>query len=67
MDIPAVTPFSLRTEEEDGKTVVYLEGELDLAGVPKLQEALHSAQHQKFSQIVVDLPRGPGRRRHRGP
>ena len=40
MDVPAVRPFSLRTEEKDGATVVHLEGELDLAAVPKLQEAL---------------------------
>jgi anti-sigma B factor antagonist len=55
MDVPTVTPFSLRTEEKQGTTVVYLEGELDLAGVPKLREALHSAQHEKVSQIIVDL------------
>jgi anti-sigma B factor antagonist len=55
MDVPAVRPFSLRTEEKDGATVVHLEGELDLASVPKLQEALHSAQHGDVSQIVVDL------------
>ena len=55
MDVPAVRPFSLRTEEKDGATVVHLEGELDLAGVPKLREALHSAQHADRSQIVVDL------------
>ena len=55
MDVPAVRPFALRTEEWDGVTVVHLEGELDLAGVPALQEALHSAQHGDVSQIVVDL------------
>ncbi len=55
MDVPTVSPFSLRTEDRDGTTVVYLEGELDLAGVPKLQEVLHSAQHENVSQIVVDL------------
>ena len=41
----AVRPFSLRTEEKEGATVVHLEGELDLAAVPKLQKALHPAQH----------------------
>ena len=55
MDVPAVRPFSLRTEEKDGATIVHLQGELDLAGVPELQEALHSAQHADRSQIVVDL------------
>jgi anti-sigma B factor antagonist len=55
MDVPVVRPFSLRTEERHGVTVVHLEGELDLAGVPELQEALHSAQHGNVSQIVVDL------------
>lgn len=55
MDVPVIRPFSLRTEEREAATVVYLEGELDLAGVPKLQEALHSAQHRDVSQIIVDL------------
>lgn len=55
MDLPDVRPFSLRTEEKDGAIVVRLEGELDLAGVPELQEALHSAQHGNISQMVVDL------------
>ena len=55
MDVPAERPFSLRAEEKNGATVVHLEGELDLAGVPKLREALHSAQHADVSQIVVDL------------
>ena len=55
MDVPDVRPFSLRTEEKGGVTVLHLEGELDLAGVPELQEALHSAQHGDVSKIVVDL------------
>lgn len=55
MGVPDIRPFSLRTEEKEGATVVYLDGELDLAGVPKLQEALHSVQHANVSQIVVDL------------
>ena len=55
MDVPTGRPFSLQTEEKDGSTVVHLEGELDLAGVRKLREALHSAQHADVSQIIVDL------------
>ena len=55
MDVPAVRPFSLQTEGKDGATVIHLKGELDLAGVSKLQEALHSAQHADTSQIVVDF------------
>lgn len=55
MDVPDIRPFSLRIEEKEGTTVVSLEGELDLAGVPKLHEALHSAQHADVSRIVVDL------------
>ena len=50
-----VDTFSQRIEEKDGKTVVYLEGELDLAGVPVLREALHAARQGPASQIVVDL------------
>ncbi len=37
----AVRPFSLETEDRNGATVIHLEGELDLAGISKLQEALH--------------------------
>ena len=50
-------PYALSrgSRRRTGATVVHLEGELDLAAVPKLQEALHSAQHADVSQIVVDL------------
>lgn len=52
-DDPA--PFTIRTDELDDATVLRLAGDLDMAGVPALNEALEPAQRAHPSRLVVDL------------
>ena len=51
------TPFTIRTDELDDVTVLRLAGDLDMAGVPALNEALEPAQRANTSRLVVDLRR----------
>ena len=48
-------PLSISTAIEESGCVIRVEGELDLAGCPKLGEALESAQETAGGAILVDL------------
>lgn len=48
-------PFTIRVDELDDGTVLRLAGDLDMAGVPALNEALEPAQRASTSRLVVDL------------
>ena len=56
MDTPGTAQeFAVQVDEGDDGKVVRLSGELDMATAPAAREALHSAQHTKAAQVVVDL------------
>lgn len=48
-------PFKIDVQPRESRCVVRLVGELDMAAVPGCNEALHSVQHQGFSEVVIDL------------
>src|SRR5919197_2925709 len=48
-------PLSIRTDRRNGVTRVALEGELDLATVPVLEEHLAAIEHDGMRALVLDL------------
>ena len=55
MDTVEPLPFSVDVEAQEERTVFRLAGELDMATVPQLEEALRAGEHQHASEIVFDL------------
>jgi len=55
MDTVESLPFTLDIEAQEERTVFRLAGELDMATVPQLEEALRTGEHQNASEIVFDL------------
>ena len=48
-------PLSVRTDRRNGVTRVALEGELDMATVPVLEEHLVTIEHDSTRALVLDL------------
>jgi anti-anti-sigma factor len=48
-------PFAAKVERDGDVGRVVLQGELDLAGVPTLEDALHSLEGEGTPTIVLDL------------
>src|SRR5436190_14390839 len=48
-------PLRVSTEERDGRIVLTLDGELDIATAPRIEEALRSAEEQAPAILVLDL------------
>lgn len=55
MDTVEPLLFSLNVDAQEERTVFRLAGELDMAAVPQLEEALRADEHQNASEIVFDL------------
>jgi anti-sigma B factor antagonist len=51
------SPFEIRSELKAGNARVTLSGELDLATVPRVQEAVEALLGQGASKLVIDLSR----------
>ena len=48
-------PLRIGTEERDDRIVLTLEGELDIATAPRIEEALQSAEQKAPPLLVLDL------------
>jgi anti-sigma B factor antagonist len=52
---PPAGGFSITTESPQGRIILSLRGELDLATVPELERALREAESTEPERLVVDL------------
>ena len=48
-------PLRVSTEERDGRIVLTLDGELDIASAPSIEEALRDAEEQSPPVLLIDL------------
>lgn len=47
--------FRVTTEDSDGRLVLRIAGELDMAAAPKVSEALAARAAKRYRAVVVDL------------
>jgi anti-anti-sigma factor len=57
MNSPAPGSFSISSVVENGTTSLRLEGELDLASAPRMEQSLAAIEEQQPARLVVDLGR----------
>ena len=48
-------PFAIRSETEESASIVSVQGELDLATTPQLENALVAAENDPGTDVVLDL------------
>jgi anti-sigma B factor antagonist len=48
-------PFEIRTRQHDDATTIAISGELDLASVDQLRDAIRAAEESSRRSIVLDL------------
>jgi anti-sigma B factor antagonist len=51
------SPFRVDVSRSDGRVLVAVDGELDLATAPQLREALATAPEEGETEIILDLTR----------